>query len=36
MVLDLTHFNPTGSQAVGPMVAAELKRAVPAFAAYIH
>lgn len=35
-VLDLTHFNPKGSAAVGGFVADELKRAVPALAPYIH
>ena len=35
-VLDKTHFTRVGSYALGPMVAGELKRAVPDLAPYIH
>ena len=35
-VLDKTHFNRVGAYALGPMVADELKRAVPDLAPYIH
>lgn len=35
-VLDYTHFNPAGSRAMGPVVADELKRAVPELAQYIY
>ena len=35
-LLDKTHFNAEGSRAMGKVVAAELKRAVPALAPYIE
>jgi lysophospholipase L1-like esterase len=35
-LLDKTHFNAEGSRAMGHVVAAELKRAVPALAPYIE
>ena len=35
-ILDKTHFNAEGSLAMGKVVAAELKRAVPELAAYIE
>jgi hypothetical protein len=35
-ILDKTHFNPAGSQAMGKVVADELKRVVPELAAYIE
>jgi lysophospholipase L1-like esterase len=35
IILDKTHFNPAGSQAMGKVVADELKRAVPDLAPYI-
>jgi lysophospholipase L1-like esterase len=35
-VLDKTHFNPAGSQAIGKVVSDELKRVVPELAPYIE
>jgi lysophospholipase L1-like esterase len=35
-VLDYTHFNPQGSRAIGPIVADELRKAVPELAKYIY
>jgi len=35
-VLDYTHFNPEGSRAIGPIVADELRKAVPELAMYIY
>jgi lysophospholipase L1-like esterase len=35
-VLDKTHFNPAGSQAIGKVVSDELKRVVPELAKYIE
>ena len=35
-VLDYTHFNPEGSRAIGPIIADELRKAVPELAKYIY
>jgi hypothetical protein len=36
MIFDKTHFNAEASAAMGKVVAAELKRAVPELAQYIQ